>query len=88
MSKLNGNAPYDTDFEHRLVDAVMAAIAEASRRGDTGEADIRPAETIAALVIVLARTLALLPASSPAALRSSDRQCLMTTAPITSAGRL
>jgi hypothetical protein len=49
----------------------MAAIAEASCRGNTGEVDVRPAETIAALTTVLGRTLALLPASSPVAVRKA-----------------
>jgi hypothetical protein len=61
---------YDQAFEHALLDAITAAIAEASRVSDADALIIRTGETIAALTTALAGMLALSPAArSPTALR-------------------
>jgi tetrahydromethanopterin S-methyltransferase subunit E len=62
---------YDSDFERAVADAVTVAIAEVSRCTDAGVMALRVGETVAALVTVLAGTIALSPAvtRSPTQLR-------------------
>lgn len=64
-------AGYDEGFERALVDAITAAIAQASIVTDSNIMVIRTGETASALVTALASTLAMSPAAtrSPAAVR-------------------
>jgi hypothetical protein len=64
---------YDDDHERELLDAIMTAIAEASRVSDCNAMVIRTGEAASALLSALAFTLTMSPAAtrSPTALRKT-----------------
>lgn len=66
-------AGYDPAFEHALLGAITAAIAEASRAADCNVLILRTSETASALLTALAAVLAMSPDAvrSPTAIRKT-----------------